>query len=931
MKTKITKIRGNTDADEVGTPVILPTGVLKINKDQLPNISFGIPVIHKAPVSSNIPKPISENIFSVGNANKSETLKSKGYIFASPVKVSGENPQSDITPAKFTFGSPEHQIDKDLDNKRDDCSGVVVKSDDIQKIPPTSKEWKCPDCWVDNKAESKSCACCGYKNSSQNAIQNAKCSVCKLADSQFEKDKCGNCEKMQQLKSTEPLSTISLATGNNEVTKWKCEDCWISNEDSASKCACCGAKKPTAIGGEPNNVMTSISNSNSESENWRCEDCWISNKSSVDKCAACGGAKPDSKPAVPRETSFFGSTDDKFKKIVESQKSAKWECSSCLVRNDSDISKCACCGQAKESTNKIPESKFNFGTVPNSSFKFGIDPKAQETAKVPELKYSLGPKLKELSEKNNNVLSEVPSFTFTLPTKVLGNNSENDSIPKEAPKLNFSFGIPKPIAVPAVVAKKIPEPQKDEDTEKNQEVPSIDNNSVNNKPKPFGMFLAPAQLQITKEENKVTTPASGISFQNPISTDGTKEMVNNSVTVQPTMTNTDAVVKPAFTFGVKPLFDPPASTAAPAPPINLFTQQSQPTAQPVNSAPALSLFNPPVSTTTTPNLFQPPDMSSVTPAPLFQKSDTNSTVTPAPIFNFGANAQNNSTLPSTQEKSNFQFTFGSNTTAKSEQTVPNLFQSPFGSTDNNNTTPNSFGLPQGALGSANTNGLSAPNGLSGNVMGTMSGNPGNSGIGMVANGLPVNPLTVGNTLTGGSANIFGNPIKNENMWSPANNTSTPNMFVSNTITSSLQKPATFTFGSSTSFGNPAPPAFGNNNAQAPVIFGMNNQNNNSNNQPLMFPGSAPSQPTPNLFGSPQPPSNSVPQMGMFGTPNIGATPTFGSPNPAIPAFEPPSPAPAPAFNFGAQQSTAIFGFGQQVNIVGIVHVTALKEMITGTH
>ncbi|CAH0577925.1 unnamed protein product [Chrysodeixis includens] len=1002
VKTKITKIRGNPDADEVGTPVILPTGVLKINKDQLPNISFGIPVIHKAPVSntpvssapvsntpvssapvsntpvssapvssapvsntlvsstpfsktplfstpvsitpvsstpvfnipfSNTPKPISENIFSVGNTQKPEALDRNDYIFASPVKVSCDNPQADITPPKFTFGSPEQQIDKKIDSIHDDCPVVVGKPNDIIKAP--ASDWQCPDCWVKNKTESNSCVCCGYKQSSQKATQNAKCTVCKLADSQAQKDKCINCEKMQDVKVTEPLST--LATGNSQSNKWKCEDCWVSNEESVAKCACCGAKKPNKAGGTPTNVITSVGSASSESADWKCEDCWISNKSSVDKCAACGGAKPGFKqlhstPALPKATSFFGSTDDQFKKIAESQKSAKWECSSCLVRNDSDISKCACCGQAKESTNKIPESKFNFGTVPNNSFKFGIDPKAQEAAKVPELKSSLEPKIKELSETNNNVLSETPTFTFTLPTKIAENKTDIDLTQKEAPKLNFSFGIPKPVAIPAVPVNKLPEPKK-EDMEKNQEVPSIDQNVLSEKPKPFGnMFMAPAQLQTIKEEDKQTIPASGISFQNPL-TDIKKDTINNSIAVQPTVTSADTAIKPTFTFGASPsanLFEPPAASSAAA--VNLFTPQSQTTAQPSNSVPTMSLFKPPENTATTPSLFQPPSVA--TPAPMFQ-NDTNSIVTPAPapapVFSFGSNSQNN-TLPSTQEKPKFQFTFGSNTsTPKQEQAVPNLFKSPFGSTDNNAAPSNSFALPQGSsLGSANPlasgsigmNGISTSNGLMGNSMGTMSGNPfmgnnlqggnnGNPGIGLGANGISVNPLTGGNTMTGGPANMFGNPIKNENMWAPANNTSTPNLFVSNTATSSLQKPAAFTFGSSTSFGNSPQPAFGSNAAQSPVIFGMGNQNNNNNNQPLLFSGSTPSQPAANLFGSPQPPSNPVHQMGMFGTPNLGSTPTFGSPNPSLPTFAPPSPAPAPAFNFGAPQSSGIFGFGQQ--------------------
>uniref|UniRef100_A0A2A4JZJ3 RanBP2-type domain-containing protein n=1 Tax=Heliothis virescens TaxID=7102 RepID=A0A2A4JZJ3_HELVI len=899
VKSRLTRAnRGNQDELDMATPVKLPTGGLKLNQDNLPQFSFGTPAISKLPATST-PKLVPVT-----------SIKNHTQVSTSVVK------------------EPEQTTTK-------------------------SKDWQCRDCLVKNKSEANKCVCCGYKP----PAQNAKCSVCKLADSQSQKDKCENCEKISVSKVASPLTAKS--TGISHASKWKCEDCWVSNEDSAQKCACCGGSRPkqaTSVAAAATVASTTstfslntaaatpstvpLKDTSKTDADWKCEDCWISNKSTVDKCAACGGARLGVKQNTPSNvtsntSSFFGTSDDKFKKLIQTQKSDKWECSSCLVSNESGQDICVCCGAAKESKNKMPETKFNFGTITNSSFKFGIDPKVQEAsiAQKPEVKSTIESKTKPQSETNNNVLAETPTFTFTLPTKKLHTTAD---APKgktiEAPKMNFTFGIPIAIPTSTEGTNKLPDTKKDLEEERAQEVPSVDLNSpVQNKP----------QLPNLTAINNESKSLSSANLINPVAIDAKLDLKVNSV---PTPVVPEAEIpKPTFSFGVSSnapkLFEAPASTAST---VNLFTQQTQSTTLATTSAPALSLFKPPVTSTTTTSLFQPPDMSAK-PAQLFQNTEkTNNTATGA-MFTFGSNGPSNPAppaalpMPAAAEKPKFQFTFGSNSTPKTD--LPAMFKSPFAAPESNVNT-NTFNLPTGTtLGTSNSlpsnplgggNGLVGANGLTGNALagntlGGISGNslPGNTltigGPGTLGgtNGLSANPLSAGSSmqpsssLTGGATGLFNNTVQKDNVWSPSSNASTPNLFVSNTTTSGLQKPATFTFGSATPFNAASStPTFGATAAPTQNMFGMNNQNSNS--QSSMFSNTIQSPPSGNLFGSSQP-SNPAPQMPMFGNPSIGATPAFGAPNPSIPSFESPSltPAPAPAFNFGAPQSTGIFGFGQQ--------------------
>ncbi|KAL0851830.1 hypothetical protein ABMA28_000131 [Loxostege sticticalis] len=960
MKNKLTRPkRGESIAieEQTVTPVNLPTAVLQIDKDNLPKFTFGIPA--PKPASDTTPKftmlgstnvadkpPASVKV-GVPDLCKPTTVSNNDlYKFASPVRISSEQAKVATTPPKFTFGSPERDIDKPKsDNKKDDNPSYVIGQPKVTEKLPISKsaDWKCPDCWVSNKPDANNCVCCGAKQPSKESAKQPKCTICKLADSQANSEKCINCEKVQLNNNTK----TNLVTA--DASKWKCEDCWVSNDESADKCVCCGGKNP-----KKTSTATSAVVASADSE-WKCEDCWIKNKSGVDKCAACGGARPGAKPksAPTLPANDFGSslfrTDNSLKNIAKAQ-SDKWECTSCLVRNENNRTKCVCCDEDKPGTIKALDNKksFNFGSVTATSFKFGIDPKAQEASSTkPEVKFGDSSSKSEESETNNNVYKNSANRSSSTVFGAFGKkpDDQTDAATEkivETPKMGFTFGIPKtqaptePAAIPVFGApKKLAESiqeKPNEEKEKPQEVPKVDFKLPTTKesPKPLtAAFTLPVSTPVNQEKPLAPAPSLLNPLVSNVSTEN-KESTGNALTILPKATSSESLPQQStFTFsgigGLKPpqdMFAAPASTAAPT------------FAAPAKSLPttsAMSLFQKPEPTATT-SMFQNPNPTTSTVS-MFQKTETATTA--APLFNFGSNTAPSSAPQPQPEKPKFNFSFSNST--------PLFNNNTFGATPDNANT-NKFGITGSGLGGAG-NGLSAANPLAG------SNSLGSGKLG--TNELSSNPLSSGNEMPSG-ANLFGVPAQKENLWS--NNSST-NLFVSNASSNPLQKPPAFTFGSSTPFNannpapafgantaatqnNPAPafgsntgaaqnnpaPAFGSNtgaaqNTAAPAfgssatpaqnMFGMNQS---ANAQPSMFSSPVQNQPAPIMFGSPQPATNPAPAMNLFRTPSVGATPTFGTPNSSIPTFEAPSltPAPAPAFNFGApQQSTGVFGFGQQ--------------------
>ncbi|CAH0746211.1 unnamed protein product [Diatraea saccharalis] len=942
VKSRVTRLkRGESDVEnQMITPVNLPTAVLQIDKDNMPKFSFGITSssssisVNTTPqlsfTSTTVSKPISEITASIESTasikpglSKPESIKpettkcSESYKFSSPVRLSTDTSLITTTPPKFAFGSPERGVDKSIvAEKKDDVSSCVVGTPKetektvVQKI----KDWQCPDCWVFNKIDVNNCVCCGAKQPSKETPKQSKCSICKLADSQSNKNKCINCEKVQVSNATK--SQNSLVQNVDDSSKWKCEDCWVKNDEKDDKCVCCGGKNPKKSNVTLNSTSTvnsiDIGDLNSE---WKCDDCWIKNKMSVDKCVACGGVKPGAKKnndsALSSKT--FQSTPLSISdtmKITAKPQPQTWECSSCLVRNENNRSKCICCESHKPGTIKESDKKlFNFSKTPNMNFKFGIHLAAQEISpKSSDEKPAEVPKKSEISETNNNTLPKAPTFSFGVPPKKADDQIEAPKITNsETGKLNFTFGLPKtqasseatftPVFGSANKLTEFPSKKSDKDSEKLQEVPKVDFALTTEKdtPKPLPSIFGSQLTSVGIQDKPITSTPSLLGSTN---TAEKKDTVTKPLTIQPVVTSEQKTkLQGSFTFTAPEI----------KPAVNLFAAPATTTSAfvvPLQSAATtnVSLFQKSESTkTTSSSLFQKPETATTSTVSLFQKTDTTTTMAPpslaatAPIFSFGNNAT--SSAAPQPEKPKFNFTFGSNST---------MFNNSFGTSSTENNT-HKFSLSGNRL-AAGGNGLASGSALTG-------GNGLTAKLGS-SNELP--PSTLSQPPLQPASGIFGAPVQKENLWSSSTSNSS-SLFVSNTSSAPPQKPATFSFGTTTPFnaGNSASPAFGNNATTPQNVFGMNQ---NANRAPSLFSTPVQNQSAPSIFGpsTVQPANNSTPALGLFGSSNVAPSPTFGTANPTIPSFETPSlapaPAPAPAFNFGAPQPSGIFGFGQ-VNIL----------------
>lgn len=945
LKTRVTRTSHRiSDKSDVATPVNLPAVSLQIDHNKLPKFTLVTPTITKslAPSSPKIGVSVPKRAeFKPANelpASKPTPASSSSmFTFSNPVEVSCDTFDSDISFPSFTFDDPERHFEYD---KQSTISSVVVSNEESNKSIPKISDWNCPDCWVKNKAEVKACVCCGYKN-----VNPAKCNLCKLADSQAQKDKCLNCEKM-----VNPPSKKS--------SKWRCDDCWVMNDANASKCVCCNGRNLTpeekaARKAEmppkvkpipyPKNAGLFLGSSTSQAEE--------ANSNVV-----------SSQPSLLKSYDVGDST---LTNITKAQKSNKWECYSCLVMNESNRSLCVCCGTEKESKAKLPEVKFNFGMNTNNTFKFGIDPTVKEdkAAKKPEIKSTLD--VKEKSETNNNNLAETLNYTFTLPAK----KSETQidlSEPKSVSVVKFNFGIPKDSNSLENKSQHSKTPTKEK--QKAQGTPAIVIPlTVKETPKPLGECFASSQQ---KDKEKLSNSTSNLFTSKPLEL---KKDILKIPTIQPIPTSTE---KPesnsTFVLG--------SSTLKPG--TNLF---SMPSASGISKDPFSSIPKTTTVTTTATTMLLMPAAQLKTEALSAVTSSVNKSVIAAPMFSFGEKAvtipapttgSTLSTVVTSTDKPNFQFSFGNNNNIKADATPSlltssdkqSVFNSPFGTSGETPKNTNNFSFNAGgALGTSSpigtlggVNGLSASNALSGgDRANNMLGGNNLTGSALTGNGLPTNILTgkalsgntfsttnttggnnvkatstlggingrPGSTLTGGNGmqhdntlssnaltnnttNIFGSTVQKENIWNSSNNPPSTNLFVTNTTTNNLQKPPAFSFPSSTAFNSSsATPNFAGNTQPGQNIFGMANQNNN---QPSLFSSSIRNPSPAPIFGSPQPANNATPQM--FGASTIGTTPTFGTTNPSLPSFEVPSmpSKSAPAFNFGTPvQSSGVFGFGQQ--------------------
>ncbi|XP_056644005.1 E3 SUMO-protein ligase RanBP2-like [Diorhabda sublineata] len=266
---------------------------------------------------------------------------------------------------------------------------------------------------------------------------------------------------------------------------WECQSCMVRNYASAVKCVVCGDSKKEGL---QQTVIPSIQNKmpvvsgfgdafKIQPGSWECKTCMIRNDSTVTKCVACG---TDKESGLQKDTQVQSSIEKQVQKVsgfgdAFKMKPGHWECQSCMIRNEADVTKCVACGtskdgglQEKETVKSIetPVQKFTFGVptdtkltfdvkdnstnviapVQNAQWKFGfVKSEVTPTKPIEETKTPLE-SVKSVPDKNSfSFISPTKQeFTFKPPPKKTNDDSDSSYVEEEEDNIYFKPVIPLP-------------------------------------------------------------------------------------------------------------------------------------------------------------------------------------------------------------------------------------------------------------------------------------------------------------------------------------------------------------------------------------------------------------------------------------------------------------------------------------------------------
>lgn len=417
IRNKITTTRASTKSnvqEEYVQEVNLPNIALPAMKN-LPDISlpfskpitptYNVPpatVTKPAPtlVNSTNTKPVQPASPKVDNATKPEKSQ---FSFASPTQLKLPLFDKNIDPINnFKFSEPIN-VEKDTSNSKPllPAFGTTATSSGLFNVKTNSVEPGKP------VAPLKNASVLEALNIPKPAIAastpTAPASVAAIPPQKS-------------------LSDLFKSSGK----QWECSCCMIKNDDTKDKCVACETPRRQPI---EQTISAPLTNSfgsqfKSNANTWECSTCMIRNKLEAQKCVACetpkpGGGLGKSVSALPTVTAPI--TDQGFKSLV-AQQSARWECSACMTRNDSNRKKCECCEQAKPGTTSESSISFSFGSSSTSTPKFSFGVPFNEKAAATVV---------PISEAKSKVDEVKPSFSFGV--------QPNASV-TDGPAKTFSFG-----------------------------------------------------------------------------------------------------------------------------------------------------------------------------------------------------------------------------------------------------------------------------------------------------------------------------------------------------------------------------------------------------------------------------------------------------------------------------------------------------------
>ncbi|GAB1601620.1 nuclear pore complex protein Nup153-like isoform X1 [Argonauta hians] len=170
-------------------------------------------------------------------------------------------------------------------------------------------------------------------------------------------DILGGQEKETSKPTVDPLMAKFMKPGS-----WNCDTCMLQNKAEDQKCIACETPKPSAA---PSKAPTTTASATTDSlmskflkpsGSWECSTCMLQNKSDASKCVACQTAKPSTSPAKASKPP--SQPDSLMSKFI--LPAGSWDCDTCMLQNKAEATKCVACESPK------PGSKPSLSTAGKS-------------------------------------------------------------------------------------------------------------------------------------------------------------------------------------------------------------------------------------------------------------------------------------------------------------------------------------------------------------------------------------------------------------------------------------------------------------------------------------------------------------------------------------------------------------------------------------
>ena len=324
----------------------------------LPKFDFGVSTASK-------PKQMDLKGFSVENKAESisEKTPSGRFTFSQPEVISekSERGGGDVPEASFQFSVPTVKENEIKNEKFDNDSPKVDLTKELKDDGPLSKP--CLSTRGIPKESSKTLS---------NKSNNSECDTTTHVDSE------GTTASISH-KSVIPCDKNTKSPGHgNKLTlankfkapegSWECSLCMLINSAESSLCKACNAKR---TGGNIDNSQKTNASSREIGTKgslldkfkktdgaWDCSTCMLSNKKNDSKCVACGSKK--SAELLKSEPLNKGPS---LKVKFGAQQEGSWECEVCMLQNKPNVTECISCKAPKPGTQSVPKpALFPFDT-----------------------------------------------------------------------------------------------------------------------------------------------------------------------------------------------------------------------------------------------------------------------------------------------------------------------------------------------------------------------------------------------------------------------------------------------------------------------------------------------------------------------------------------------------------------------------------------